>query len=109
MDRGNHDYSFQYNSELVIDPDFSNINRGEVIYYQTPDFSLESNPDFTPSEYSIARVVALQGEMVEIREGQVYIDDKKLDTFYSKALFTGMEEETYFEKADPVNWVNDEY
>ena len=96
MDRGNHDYFTSAHSELVVDPGYSEVIRGEVIYYKTPEDAIERNPRL-PAHY-IARVVGLPGETVEIKEGQVFIDGKRLETFYAKATMYGMDEEEYFEK-----------
>jgi len=103
MDRGNHDYEASTHSSLVVNPNDKEVKRGDVIYYKSPDFTIESNPDFNMPEFYISRVVGLKGETVEIKNGQVFIDGKKLDTFYSKALNRGMGKEEYFEKVDPAN------
>ncbi len=108
MDRGNHDYETLAHPRLVVELDYKGVKRGDVIYFKSPDFTIESNPDFYMPEYYIARVVGLQGETVEIKDGQVFIDDKRLDTFYSKLLQRGMNEKEYFEKVKPPNRVNDE-
>ena len=96
MDRGNHDYFTSAHSELVVDHGYSEVDRGEVIYYKTPEDAIKRNPRL-PAHY-IARVVGLPGETVEIKEGQVFIDGKRLETFYAKATMYGMDEEEYFEK-----------
>ncbi|MFB1081421.1 signal peptidase I [Jeotgalibacillus sp. JSM ZJ347] len=103
MDRGNHDYHTTYHSPLVVNTNSNDVKRGEVLYYKTPDIVEESNPEFDMPEYYISRVVGLEGETVEIKNGQVFINDKKLDTFYSKALNRGMDREEYFEKVDSDN------
>jgi signal peptidase I len=107
MDRGNHDYDSLTHSDLVVDLDHSTIQRGDVIYYKTPEIAIKQNPNL-PENY-IARAVGLPGETVEIINGQVFIDDKKLDTFYSKATVRGMEEEEYFVKSNPANRASDEF
>ncbi|WKA56533.1 signal peptidase I [Planococcus shixiaomingii] len=98
MDRGNHDYDTMAHSELVVELNYSEANRGDVIYYKTPESAVEKNPQLP--EFYIARVVGLPGETVEISNGQVFIDDKKLDTFYSKALAHGLDKEAFFEMAE---------
>ena len=55
----------------------------------------------------IGRVVGLPGETVEIKSGQVYIDGKKLDTFYGKATRRGAGEEEYFNTV-PRSAIGDE-
>ena len=37
---------------------------------------------------------------MEIREGQVYVDDKKLDTFYGAATSLGLSKDEFFEMAE---------
>lgn len=98
MDRGNHDYDTFAHSELVVELGYSDVKRGDVIYYKTPLDAIVRNPRL-PEKY-IARVVGLPGETVEIKEGQVFIDNKILETFYAKPTKYGMEEEEYFEKKD---------
>lgn len=109
MDRGDHDYETLAHPRLVVELDYKGVERGDVIYFKSPDFTIESNPDFYMPEHYIARVVGLESETVEIKNGQVFIDGKKLDTFYSKALSRGMEQEEYFEKVAPANRGDDEY
>lgn len=109
MDRGDHDYETLAHPRLVVDPDDKEIKRGDVIYFESPDFTIESNPDFNMPDYYISRVVGLPGETVEIKSGQVFIDGKKLDTFYSKALSRGRNEEEFFKESNPANRAPDEY
>jgi len=108
MHRGEHEYESYVHPPLVVDPNDKEAKRGDVIYFKSPDFTIESNPDFNMPEYYIARVVGLEGETVEIKNGQVFIDAKKLDTFYSKLLQSGMNEKEYFETVKPPNRVNDD-
>jgi signal peptidase I len=109
MNRGEHEYESLAHPRLVVNLNDKEVKRGDVIYFKSPDFTIESNPDFNMPEYYISRVVGLEGETVEIKNGQVFIDGKKLDTFYSKALSSGMEQEEYFEKVDPANRADDEF
>ncbi|MET1031740.1 signal peptidase I [Domibacillus tundrae] len=98
MDRGNHDYDTYVHSRLVVDLDYSNVQRGDVIYFNTPEFESE-NPNLNLEDSQISRVVGLPGETIEIKDGKVFINDRKLDYFYSNVTFFGMEEEEYFAKA----------
>lgn len=109
MDRGDHDYETSAHPRLVVDPEDKEIKRGDVIYFKSPDFTIESNPDFNMPEYYISRVVGLEGETVEIKKGQVFIDGKKLDTFYSKVLRRGQNEEGFFKESDLATRSDDEY
>lgn len=81
MDRGNHEY---FAKEVVIDTNYYKENelaRGDVIAYkETPD-----------SHYNLTRVIALPGEEVEIESGQIYVNEKQLDTFYGKAHRAGLD------------------
>lgn len=108
MNRGDHEYETLSHPPLVIDTNDKKVKRGDVIYFKTPEFTIESNPDFKRPEFLISRVVGLEGETVEIKKGQVFIDGKKLDTFYSKALMSGMDQKEYFEKVERANRGDDE-
>ncbi|WP_052131395.1 signal peptidase I [Planococcus sp. CAU13] len=110
MDRGNHDYNTITHSSLVVEIGYPEVNRGDVVYYKTPKSAIDKNPNLP--EHYIARVVGLPGETVEIREGQVYIDNRKLDTFYGVATDRGFEKDEYFEMAErnyeEGTWTKDE-
>lgn len=107
MDRGNHDYETPAHSELVVDPDNTVISRGDVIYFKTPARAIEDNPNLP--EYYIARAVGLPGETVEIKEGQVFINNKKLDTFYAIPTMWGRGKEEYFKNMDSSDIANEKY
>nr|WP_255723364.1 signal peptidase I [Sporosarcina sp. ACRSL] len=96
MDRGNHDFETHEHGQLVVSTDFDELQRGQPVYYHTPPSLITKNPA-VPEMY-IGRVIGLPGETVEINGGQVYIDGKKLDTFYGKATMHGLDEEEYFIK-----------
>ncbi|GEN45592.1 signal peptidase I [Alkalibacillus haloalkaliphilus] len=86
MERGDNPYNYLGRS-LIIDPLHEDIQRGEVIYYERPDsyydYLEERKEGFLqPIPEHIARVIALPGETIKIKDGQIYIDDKELDTFY---------------------------
>ncbi|XKE94593.1 S26 family signal peptidase [Metaplanococcus flavidus] len=84
MDRGNHDYS-EY--PLLINPQAYPANaakeasRGDVIVYEAEFFSGKSR--------TVGRIVALPREEVEVVDGQIFINDQKLDTFYGRAHRVG--------------------
>lgn len=96
MDRGNHDFESHEHGPLVVSTDFDELQRGQAVYYHTPASVIAKN-SAVPEMY-IGRVVGLPGETVEIKGGQVYIDGKKLDTFYGQATMHGLSEEEYFNK-----------
>lgn len=90
MDRGNHDY---YDTLVFIEPykREAKISRGDIVFYEDGD-----------SRETLARVVGLGGETIKISNGQIYIDGKKLDTFYGKAHRLGLSREEYFVTMDQV-------
>ncbi|CAM5222283.1 hypothetical protein UACE39S_03396 [Ureibacillus acetophenoni] len=91
MDRGNHDLQTNVHGDLVISKEIQPIKRGDILFYKVNEQEL------------IGRVIGLPGETVMIREGQVYIDDKKLNTFYGVATSMGLTREEFFEKVDISN------
>jgi len=96
MDKGNHDYeTIGTGKRIVMDPGVSSYQRGDVIYFSSPKYS-NGNPNLNLAGHYISRVVALSGERIEIREGQVYIDEMKLESFYSNPTVRGMNKEKYF-------------
>ncbi|TXK74615.1 signal peptidase I [Paenibacillus sp. N3.4] len=99
MSRRNQEYDSQKKGKLVVDPNYYTQNefkRGEVVYYKTPAIDKKKYPRLNPSEHNISRVIALPGEVVQIKKGQVQVNGKKLNTFYGKALSWGLDEEEYF-------------
>lgn len=99
MSRRNLEYDSQVKGKLVVDPNYFNQNdfkRGEVVYYKTPAIDKNKYPRLNPPEYNISRVIALPGEIVQIKKGQIYVNGKKLNTFYGRALSWGLDEEEYF-------------
>ena len=105
MDRGNHDFMTGIHSELVVEPYNDTLQRGDVIYCQMLDSELKKNENL-PKMY-LGRVVGLPDETVKIENGQVYINDKKLDTFYGVATSLGLTKEEYFETVN-LNNINKE-
>ncbi|QFF99248.1 signal peptidase I [Psychrobacillus glaciei] len=108
MDRGNYDYNSIAHSDLVVDSNYDPLKRGDVLYYKMLESETKKNP-MIPEDY-LGRVVGLPGETVMIRYGHVYINNKRLDTFYGEATMTGSTEEEYLRKADlsqveDIGWV----
>lgn len=96
MDRGHHDYlTIGLGRKIVINPDVQTYERGDVVYHKMPAVNLE--------DHQISRIVGLPGETVEIKKGQVYIDNKKLDAFYSFPTVRGMAKDEYFKTINPAN------
>jgi|SRR5690606_9283568 len=92
MDRGNHDLQSDFHGDLVVSGDIHPIKRGDILFYNVNEQEL------------IGRVIGLPGETVEIKEGQVYINGKKLKTFYGVATSKGFTRDEYFEKVDKSNF-----
>ncbi|WP_126425760.1 signal peptidase I [Brevibacillus marinus] len=80
MDRGDHDFMTGYHSALVVDPLANDYKRGDVVYFAVPEKA---------EEMTISRIVALPGEEIAIKAGQVYIDGNELKTFYGREYHTG--------------------
>jgi len=59
---------------------FQEPQHGDVIVFKFP---LDPKRDF------IKRVIALENEKIEIRDGEVYVEDKKLEEPYIKESFVG--------------------
>ncbi|WP_253905569.1 S26 family signal peptidase [Bacillus sp. THAF10] len=88
MDRGNHDF---YDELVVVDTRVKDFSRGDIVYYKGKD----------GMEW-LTRIVGLEGEILEVMSGQVYIDNKRLDTFYGKAHRLGLDKEAYFPAMDKL-------
>jgi signal peptidase I len=65
--------SFNNGDRILIDKNFGELKRGDVITFLYPK-------DRTKSYFK--RIVGLAGEIVEIREGKVYINEQILDEPY---------------------------
>lgn len=99
MSRRHLDYDSQEKGEIVVDPNYyikNEVKRGEVIYYRTPAINTNKYPRINPPEHNISRVIALPGEVVQLKKGQIYINEKKLDTFYGRLSSWGLDEDEYF-------------
>ncbi|MGE7625257.1 S26 family signal peptidase [Viridibacillus sp. NPDC096237] len=82
MDRGRYDYVI---APLVMEPVTSKkgqIKRGQVIYYS----------DKNQMDH-LSRIIGLPGETVEIEDGVVFINGKKLQTFYGSSQVRGAKTE----------------
>lgn len=63
---------------------FQAPERGDIIVFQAPQKALDAAKSKTQDAY-LKRIVALPGEAVAIREGQVFIDGRVLAEEYVKA------------------------
>ncbi|MBB6673844.1 signal peptidase I [Cohnella nanjingensis] len=71
--------------------------RGDVVYFSLPE-TVRSSPEAQAGlpDAEIARVIALPGETVRIKDGQIYIDGRQLDAFYGRLRIGGQTEREYF-------------
>lgn len=68
---------------------FSGPSRGDIVVLEAPD---EANKDY------IKRVIAIEGDTVEIKDGNVYVNGEKLEENYiSEEAYTHTYNETYWE------------
>ncbi|MBE7561057.1 signal peptidase I [bacterium] len=49
---------------------------GDIVVFQVPDVLLQSDPD---KRYYIKRLVGKPGDVVEVREGRIFVNDRPLD------------------------------
>ncbi|MDQ0427210.1 signal peptidase I [Planomicrobium stackebrandtii] len=91
MDRGNHDLITSFHGNIIVSKDMKPLERGDILYYQFQ------------GEEQLGRLIGMPGETVEIQEGQVYLDGKKLNTFYGAATSLGLTKDEYFERVDAEN------
>jgi signal peptidase I len=90
----------EYEGSLAIDTSYYNdhlISRGDVIYFKTPTFEYDSKK-MTPSSNGVLRVIALPGETFAIKNGQIMINGMKLDAFYGKISWWGLDEKQFNEE-----------
>ncbi|MBD2848495.1 signal peptidase I [Paenibacillus sp. IB182496] len=84
----------------LVDPDYYRshaLRRGDIVYY---DGSLLSD---RLQQQELSRVVGLPGETISIRDGQLYVDGMRLDTFYGSARWGGMDREAFLALSDSPN------
>ncbi|WP_336774768.1 signal peptidase I [Paenibacillus sp. MMO-58] len=99
MSRRQGEYDSQVHGKLVVNPNYyieNKIQRGDVIYYKLPKVYKIKFPRVNAPEFGISRVIALPGELVQIKKGQIYINEKRLNTFYGKMSSWGENEKEFF-------------
>lgn len=73
------------NRKLAVDPKYyenNEIKRGDIIYISSPkEFFSEGRPTT-----QLLRIVGLSGERIRMYKGQLYIDGKKLISFYGNDM-----------------------
>jgi signal peptidase I len=93
-DAMNRDTTFP--RKLVVSQSYyekSAINRGDIIYMEFSDSFIKEHFSITDQEQiqlyqrKVSRVIGLPGEVIHISKGQIYINNKKLDTFYGHQTF----------------------
>jgi signal peptidase I len=107
MDRGNHDF---FDKDVVVDTEYYKPNplkRGDIIVRKTKDYEEGKNLG-TGKGYDILRVVGLPNEKVKIEKAKIYVDGKKLDTFYGEYHRLGMDMEQYLAWRKETNQPNDQ-
>jgi signal peptidase I len=90
----------EYEGSLAIDISYYNdhpISRGDVIYFKTPNFEYDAKKT-APSPNGVLRVIALPGEDFAIKKGDIIINGMKLDTFYGKISWWGLDEMQFNEE-----------
>lgn len=88
MVRRNDEYLTPFAGEIVINSTDKELKRGDVVYIKP----LEAEH---PRAYFILRIIGLPGETFEVKGGQYYINDARLETFYGRVLHNGYNHEEY--------------
>lgn len=92
MAQKDHEYDHQ---ELIFDLSYYNqqpIQRGDVVLFKFTEAYQNTKEYLSDREKDISRVIALPGEKVSIKKGQIFINDNKLDTFYGRLKYRGFTE-----------------
>jgi len=98
MVRQNLEFS---SNKVVVNPSYYDdheFKRGDIIYYEIPG---EAIVDEFQQKEDIIRVIALEGEKISIRNGQIYVNGSKLNAFYGKLLAYGLDKKQYSKKDYP--------
>jgi signal peptidase I len=88
MERGHKEFA---GADVVVDPSYyasKTVQRGDIVYYKIPQEAKSNNGS---PDTEISRVVAIPGESIRIEKGQIFINNRKLDTFYGQAHWGGMD------------------
>lgn len=93
MNRGNGEYT----GYLAVETKFDEIQYGQVLL-------LEDGRIDDAFNYVLGRVIGKPGDKVAIEEGQLYLNDLPIETFYGKAQIMGTTDiEEAFERLRKVN------
>ena len=79
MNRG----SDEYKGHLLVDINLETLNYGQVVLYEIGQGYLGEQ------RYELARIVGLPGDQVAIRNGQLYVNNRKVTAFYGQAQIFG--------------------
>jgi signal peptidase I len=87
---GNQKCRVFYRRDIVVDFDYGDkdMSRGDIVYYVVPG---------SVRGHRLSRIVAFGEERVRIKEGQLYINGKVLDTFYGRFQHKGMDLKQYID------------
>jgi signal peptidase I len=78
--------TLQRNDRLIVDKwsyYFTAPDRGEIVVFSPTENIKKENPNL--KDAFIKRIIGLPGDKVEIREGQVYVNDRALQERYIEA------------------------
>ena len=93
MNRGNGEYI----GDLAVETKFDEIQYGQVLL-------LEDGQIDDAFSYVLGRVIGKPGDKVAIKEGQLYLNDLPIETFYGKSQIMGTTDvEEAFERLRKVN------
>ena len=93
MNRGNGEYK----GTITIETQFNEIQYGQVLL-------LEEGMEGDVFRYVLGRVIGKPGDKVAIKEGQLYLNDLPINTFYGKAQIMGTTDvDEAFERLRRVN------
>ena len=93
MNRGNGEYK----GTITIETQFNEIQYGQVLL-------LEDGQEGDTFKYVLGRVIGKPGDKVAIKEGQLYLNDLPINTFYGKAQIMGTTDvDEAFERLRRVN------
>ncbi len=93
MNRGNEEYK----GGITIETQYDDVKYGQVLL-------LEDGTEDDVFNYVLGRVIGKPGDKVAIKDGQLYLNDLPLETFYGKAQIMGTTNvEEAFERLRKVN------
>ena len=73
---GSMNNTIMEDDKLIGNRLFRNIERGDIVIFPQPDWNEASG---IKREYYVKRVIGMPGEIVEVKDGAVYINGEKLE------------------------------